>query len=122
MLKELNKEDYKYDLDGKKLTSDFNNLISNTPNLLIKFSATWCGPCKAMKKMIERLEPQFKDITFLEVDVDSFDSLASKYQVSSIPTFMFFKDGKPLNVNNDSNIFIGSMDEDDFVSLLKKFD
>lgn len=53
----------------------------------IKFSATWCGPCKVVGKQLEGLE-----VTNVDIDED-VDGLARKSNVRSVPTILFMKDG-----------------------------
>jgi thioredoxin 1 len=53
----------------------------------IKFSATWCGPCRVVSKQLEGL-----DFTSIDIDEDQ-DGLAKKANVRSVPTIIFMKDG-----------------------------
>lgn len=53
----------------------------------IKFSATWCGPCRVVSKQLEGL-----DFTNIDIDEDQ-DGLAKKANVRSVPTIIFLKDG-----------------------------
>ena len=68
-------------------------------NKVIKFSATWCGPCKAYtpnyKKFAE--EVSGKGIDVLDLDVDKNSDEASKYGVRSIPLTVFIKDGEVVD-------------------------
>ena len=68
-------------------------------NKVIKFSATWCGPCKAYtpnyKKFAE--EVSGKGIDVLDLDVDTNSDEASKYGVRSIPLTLFIKDGEVVD-------------------------
>ncbi len=63
----------------------------------IKFSAEWCGPCKKMEPTVEKLESEFKGATFLTVDVDDVPSIAQKYKVRTLPTFLILKDGQEVH-------------------------
>jgi thioredoxin 1 len=67
-------------------------------NKVIKFSATWCGPCKMMKpqynKFIETAAIDGKNIEIIDLDVDTNHEEAEKYGVRSIPITFFIKDGE----------------------------
>ena len=61
---------------------------------LLDFWASWCGPCQAMKPVIEELEKELKDkVEVVEINVDENQAEASKYGVMGIPTFIVLKDG-----------------------------
>ena len=72
-------------------------LQSKVP-VLVDFYADWCGPCKMIAPLVEELADEYKDkakVVKLNVD-ESMDS-AQKYGVMSIPTLIFFKDGKEVD-------------------------
>ena len=62
---------------------------------LIDFYADWCGPCVAMKPVIEELEKELAgNAEIKKINVDTNQEEASKYGVMSIPTYLILKDGK----------------------------
>lgn len=63
---------------------------------LVKFSATWCGPCKMMASTIQKVEPEFPTVKFHDIDVDDFSNLAVNYKIRSVPTVIVFKDGEEI--------------------------
>jgi len=63
---------------------------------LVKFSATWCGPCKMMASTIQKVEPEFPTVKFHDIDVDDFANLAVNYKIRSVPTVIVFKDGEEI--------------------------
>lgn len=68
-------------------------LKSDKP-VLMDFWAPWCGPCRAISPLMEKLAGEFGDkIKFLKCNVDDNPISPGKYGIKSIPTLMFFKDG-----------------------------
>lgn len=61
--------------------------------LVVKFSATWCGPCKAYAPTVEAVAADHPQIEFLEIDLDENPALAARWNVRSIPATIGFKDG-----------------------------
>lgn len=62
--------------------------------ILMDFSATWCGPCRMQKPILEELEKKYGDkVEFKVVDVDENQQLASKYGIHAVPTLIILKDG-----------------------------
>lgn len=87
--------------------SDFDSLLSRTRYVIVDFHADWCQPCKMIAphflKMASTLSiPGF--LAFAKVDVDNVRSVAQKYNVSAMPTFMFFKEGMQVAVNGNVTI------------------
>lgn len=65
---------------------------------LVDFWAAWCGPCKSVAPIIDALAEEYKDkIKFAKVNVDDSADIASKYGIMSIPTILFFREGKVIS-------------------------
>jgi thioredoxin 1 len=71
-------------------------LKSDLP-VLVDFSAEWCGPCKMLAPVIEKLAIEFAGkVKIGKVDVDASNQTASKYMIQSIPTLLIFKKGEVI--------------------------
>ena len=72
-------------------------LGSDTP-VLVDFYADWCGPCKMMMPVVEKMAESYDGkIKIGKLNVDENNAIAAKYGVMSIPSFMVFKNGEVVN-------------------------
>lgn len=92
---------------------DFDEMIKEGTTL-IDFYAQWCGPCQAMKPVIDKISEQIEEVKFVAIDVDKFADVAQAYQVMSIPTFVIVKNGEVKAVKN------GAMSEADMKTWVEK--
>ena len=63
---------------------------------VLKFSASWCGPCKQLAPIIGQIQSEMSNVDFQTIDVDASPDLVMKYNVSSIPALIFEKDGQEV--------------------------
>tara|TARA_B100001167_G_C16679868_1_gene261827 strand:+ start:357 stop:761 length:405 start_codon:yes stop_codon:yes gene_type:complete len=75
-------------------SSNFEQVILAENPTLVDFWAEWCGPCKSMHPVFERLSKKYPNVKFARVNVDSNQNISMKYAVQSIPTFIMFKSGQ----------------------------
>ena len=81
----------KKDFDKEVLKSDI--------PVLVDFNATWCGPCRMLKPILEELSEERTDYKIVSIDVDDNQDLAKEYGILSIPCLVAFKDGKEIKRN-----------------------
>ena len=74
--------------------SEFDAAVKGAAGLVVvDFTAVWCGPCQAIKPKLEELATAMPDIQIFAVDVDENEEVAEEYEVSAMPTFLYFVDG-----------------------------
>ncbi|OLB02683.1 MAG: thioredoxin [Nitrospirae bacterium 13_1_20CM_2_62_14] len=65
--------------------------------VMVDFWAVWCGPCQMVAPVVEELANEYAGkLQVMKLNTDENPEIAGRYQVMSIPTIMFFKDGKPV--------------------------
>ena len=63
--------------------------------VVVDFWATWCGPCKMIAPILEEVALEYADkVKIVKLDVDSNNQTAGKYNIMSIPSILFFKNGE----------------------------
>ncbi|MBU2616192.1 MAG: thioredoxin [Nanoarchaeota archaeon] len=94
---------------------EFNDFVKESV-VVVDFFAEWCMPCVMMGPIFEELSEKFKGkIKFAKVNINGNEDLAQKFEVSSIPNFILFKDGEV------KERFVGAMTGDEFEEKLKAF-
>ncbi|MGH7574429.1 MAG: thioredoxin [Longimicrobiales bacterium] len=78
---------------------DFADVIENRDGLaIVDFWATWCGPCRMVAPVIEQLAKDFEGkLQVAKLDVDANQQIAMRFNVRSIPSILFFKDGRHVD-------------------------
>ncbi|KAK2749991.1 hypothetical protein FQN55_002709 [Onygenales sp. PD_40] len=85
-------------------SSQLNALLSTTRYVVVDFYADWCPPCRAIAPVFSKLADEYasksgpRQLAFAKVNVDSVKDVAHRYNVTAMPTFVVFKDGKPSPV------------------------
>ncbi|KAI9709178.1 MAG: hypothetical protein M1812_007763 [Candelaria pacifica] len=81
-------------------SGQFNSLITSTSVVVADFYADWCGPCRQIAPVFEKLCAQHartNEMMFAKVDVDRQQAIAQKYSVAAMPTFLIFKKGQVVS-------------------------
>jgi thioredoxin 1 len=88
---------YLHKQDKKALSSKAHlKQFSKTGNVVLKFYADWCNPCKRMSPIVDSVAAMMPEFTFIKISRDHFLDLAKKFNITSIPTLVFLKDGKEI--------------------------
>ncbi len=98
-----------------KLTSENfeTEVIKSEIPVLVDFWAPWCGPCKMMGPIVEKLAKELDGkVKVGKVNVDDEGDLAARYDVQSIPMFVLFKDGELVNKK------VGAMNASSLLDML----
>ena len=89
-------------------------VINSDKKVLIDFYADWCGPCKRLSPIVDKVAKENTDVKFVRIDVDNNKELANRYNVSSIPTLVVIENGKEINRS------VGLIPEDSILTLIGK--
>ncbi len=94
--------------------SNFKKYVEeNKGTVLIDFYADWCGPCKMLAPVLEKINNENDDIQVVKVNVDESGNLAREYGVVNIPTMVILKDAEI------SHVQVGLLPESEILNLLK---
>ena len=78
--------------------------IPTDKKVVIDFYADWCSPCKRIAPDYERLSLQYTNIVFLKVNVDNSPDISGKYNVRSMPTFLFLNNNSVYATTVSANL------------------
>jgi len=83
------------EVNDKNFTEE---VLNSMLPVLVDFWAPWCGPCRILSPVVEELAKEYTGkIKIVKMNTDENPSTPSKYMIFSIPTLIFFKNGKPID-------------------------
>ena len=88
-------------------------VLENEGKVLVDFYADWCGPCKMMSPVIDKIAEEVDGVKVCKLNVDDAQDIAVEYNVMSIPTIMVFEKGEVKEK------FVGVTSKDELLSALK---
>ena len=97
----------------KNLTSEDFNEFTKSGVSVIDFYTDWCGPCKIISPIIEQIAKEMKGVKFAKMDVDKEQELARRFEVMSIPTLIFLKNGEQVDM------IVGVISKEEIVKRIK---
>ena len=95
-------------------SSEFSTLLQEDKLLVVDFYATWCGPCKKLSPTLDEVSEEFgEQVNIVKVDVDESEDLAMDYGIRSVPTVLFFKNGRQVDK------FVGALPKSEIVAKIQ---
>lgn len=91
-----------------------NEVIKSEKLVVIDFFAIWCVPCQMLTEVLHDVEKEYEDVVeIFKVDVDENQEIAIRYEVTSMPTLVFFKDGEEVERK------IGYIEREELISIIE---
>ncbi len=96
--------------------AEFDQFVSRYPLVVVDFWAEWCAPCRFMAPVIRELASEMAGkVVFGKLNVDYNPVTATRFGIMSIPTFIVFKDGKPVDA------IVGAMPKQKFKNMIMQY-
>ena len=79
--------------------NELKEVITTNKKVLVDIWAVWCGPCKMLSPIVDKVAEDNKDLCVIKVNIDDNEDIANAFGVEAIPTLLVFEDGKLVNQN-----------------------
>ena len=93
---------------------NLDRVVKSNEIVLIDFYAEWCGPCKKMTPILNKIADENKGIKLLKIDAEKSDNIATAFKVEEIPTYIIIKNGRQVWRGT------GEMEEEEIKEILRK--
>ena len=98
-----------FEINRKNFESE---VINSKMPVLVDFNANWCGPCKMLRPILDEISESEIGTKIVSINIDEENELAEKFEVSSIPCLILFKNGKEIKRS------VGFKNKDEIMTLL----
>lgn len=93
----------------------FDELLTSEVPVVVDFTAPWCGPCRKVGPLMDKLSEEYKDrVKVVKIDIDADKATAKKYSIRSIPAVLIFKGGEVVET------IVGVADYEKFTAALEQ--
>lgn len=75
----------------------YKNFVGEKGLSIVLYYATWCGPCKMLKPVLEKIDKELNEVNFGRIDIDEYREQAKEVLIKSVPTVLLYKDGKEVD-------------------------
>lgn len=78
--------------------AEYKKLINSNKKVLVDFNAVWCGPCRQMSPVLDKIQQEYKDkgFTLVKIDVDKNEAISNEMKVDGIPYLVLYENGKKV--------------------------